>query len=82
MWTWLRKLFSRRQPLSSSVAEADTEDDPAMVRVRPTGGRPSDGRGDDKSSTGPGESETFVGRVEGQDLGYPGEMGAERRSEE
>jgi hypothetical protein len=31
------------------------------------------------STTGTGESETFVGRVSGQDVGYAGETGAEQR---
>jgi hypothetical protein len=32
------------------------------------------------STTGTGESETFVGRVAGEDVGYAGETGAERRA--
>lgn len=79
MRTWLRKLLGRREPVSSSAPEADAADDPAVSRARATGGRPGDERGDNPS-TGPGHSGTFVGRVEGQDLGYAEETGAERRS--
>lgn len=82
MWAWLQKFLGRRKPHSSRFPEPDTEDDPAMVRVRPTGGRKPNGCGDDQSSTGPAEAETFVGRTTGQDLGYTDETGAERRSEE
>ncbi|NIJ13661.1 hypothetical protein FHU38_004005 [Saccharomonospora amisosensis] len=79
MWTWLKKLLARRQPRSSSATEADAADDPMVVRSRPTGGRQDDDRGDNQSSTGPGHTDTFVGRVAGEDLGYTGETGAERR---
>jgi len=33
------------------------------------------------TTTGTGPSEEFVGRVSGQDVGYAGETGAERRAE-
>ncbi|EID53340.1 hypothetical protein [Saccharomonospora xinjiangensis] len=81
MLTWFKNLLGRRQPASSSASEADTADDPATSRARPTGGRSGD-RGDDRSTTGPGHSGTFVGRIEGDDLGYAGETGAERRSDD
>ncbi len=82
MRTWLKNLLGRREPASSSAPEADTADDPAVSRARPTGGRPGDEQGDNPSSTGPGHNDTFVGRVEGDDLGYAGETGAERRSDD
>ncbi|WP_019811381.1 hypothetical protein [Saccharomonospora halophila] len=78
MWKWLRVLRGRTEPASSSAPEADAADDPAVSRARPTGGRP-DERGDNQSSTGPGRNDTFVGRAAGDDLGYAGETGAERR---
>jgi hypothetical protein len=58
--------------------EADVERDDAQALSRATGGGPSDAP-DAASTTGIGESETFVGRVAGQDVGYAGETGAERR---
>ncbi|EIE97910.1 hypothetical protein [Saccharomonospora glauca] len=81
MRAWLRNLLGRREPASSSAPEADVADDPATARTRATGGRPGDERGANASSTGPGHNDTFVGRIEGDDLGYAGETGAERRSE-
>lgn len=74
--------MGRREPVSSSAPEADAADDPAVSRTRATGGRHGDERSDNPSSTGPGHSGTFVGRVEGQDLGYAEETGAERRSQD
>lgn len=82
MWSWLKQLLARREPRSSSAPEADAADDPAMARTRATGGRKGDDRGDNQSSTGPGHTDTFVGRAAGEDLGYTGETGAERRSEQ
>ncbi len=38
------------------------------------------GESDADSTTGTGDSETFVGRVAGEDAGYAGETGAERRA--
>ena len=45
--------------------------------------RPINSEGDpdeDENTTGPGGNGTFVGRVQGQDEGYAGETGAERRA--
>ncbi|WP_199430413.1 hypothetical protein [Qaidamihabitans albus] len=80
MWKWLRNLLERREPASSSAPEADAATDPAVARARPTGGRP-DERADNPSTTGPGPSDTFVGRAEGEDIGYTGETGAGARAE-
>jgi len=60
-------------------AEEDVEPDDAQALSRATGGSESDAP-DAGSTTGTGESETFVGRVAGQDVGYAGETGAERRA--
>jgi hypothetical protein len=61
--------------------EDDVDRDDAQALSRATGG--GDGGGDDApGTTGTGEAETFVGRVAGQDVGYAGETGAERRAEE
>jgi hypothetical protein len=59
--------------------EDDVESDDAVARTRATGGGPSD-EPDAGATTGTGESGTFVGRVAGQDVGYAGETGAERRA--
>ncbi|WP_019815184.1 hypothetical protein [Saccharomonospora saliphila] len=82
MWKWLQNLRGRVEPASSSAPEADAADDPAVSRARPTGGRAGDERGDNQSSTGPGENDTVVGRISGDDLGYTGETGAERRGQD
>lgn len=44
------------------------------------GGRDGDGGGDATSTTGVDRTEEFVGRVAGDDAGYAGETGAERRA--
>ncbi|MCW2740133.1 MAG: hypothetical protein JWR45_555 [Blastococcus sp.] len=61
--------------------EADVERDDAHALSRATGGGPSE-EPDAAATTGTGESEEFVGRVAGQDVGYAGETGAERRAAE
>ena len=58
--------------------EEDVDRDDAQALSRATGGGDSDAL-DARSTTGTGESEEFVGRVAGQDVGYAGETGAERR---
>jgi hypothetical protein len=58
----------------------DVEPDPNVARTRETGGGPAAG-GDRATTTGTGRSEEFVGRVAGQDAGFAGETGAERRAE-
>jgi hypothetical protein len=59
--------------------EDDVDRDDAQALSRATGGGDSD-EPDASSTTGTGESDTFVGRVAGQDVGYAGETGAERRA--
>ena len=59
--------------------EEDVDRDDAEALTRATGGGPDDGP-DAQTTTGTGESDTFVGRVAGQDVGYAGETGAERRA--
>ena len=58
--------------------EDDVDRDDAEALSRATGGGGSDDP-DAASTTGVGDSDTFVGRVAGQDVGYAGETGAERR---
>ena len=59
--------------------EDDVGRDDAQALTRATGGGPG-GQPDSGSTTGTGDSGTFVGRVSGQDVGYAGETGAERRA--
>ena len=59
-------------------SEDGVEPDDAQALSRATGGGPSD-EPDAGGTTGTGKSDTFVGRVAGQDVGYAGETGAERR---
>ncbi|MCW2683768.1 MAG: hypothetical protein JWP33_1681 [Blastococcus sp.] len=61
--------------------EEDVERDDAQALSRAIGGGPSE-EPDAAATTGTGESEEFVGRVAGQDVGYAGETGAERRAAE
>jgi hypothetical protein len=71
----LRSLFNR-----PPTAEDDVEPDTHVARTRETGGAPGDD-GDRATTTGTGPSGEFVGRAGGQDVGYAGETGAERRAE-
>jgi hypothetical protein len=57
----------------------DVEREDAQALSRATGGG-TDEEPDADSTTGTGDSETFVGRVAGQDVGYVEETGAERRA--
>ena len=61
--------------------EDDVGRDDAQALSRATGGGVSE-EPDATSTTGTGESDEFVGRVAGQDVGYAGETGAERRQAE
>jgi hypothetical protein len=61
--------------------EEDVDRDDAVALSRATGGGES-AAPDAATTTGTGESEEFVGRVAGQDVGYAGETGAERRARE
>jgi len=60
-------------------AEEDVDPDDAQALSRATGGGDSNDP-DAASTTGTGQSGEFVGRVSGQDVGYAGETGAERRA--
>jgi hypothetical protein len=62
-------------------SEEDVDPDDAQALSRATGGGESDAP-DATGTTGTGLSETFVGRVSGQDVGYAEETGAERRAAE
>ncbi len=64
-----------------SGPEDDVADDETQARSRATGGAPDETAADSQGTTGTGENEEFVGRAAGQDDGYEGETGAERRAE-
>jgi len=64
-----------------SGPEDDVADDDTQARTRATGGAPEETAADSQGTTGTGESDEFVGRAAGQDDGYEGETGAERRAE-
>ena len=68
------KLFKK------SKTEADVDADPVPASSRDTGGVADPDAPDQHSTTGTTDSEEFVGRVQGQDVGYAGETGAERRA--
>jgi hypothetical protein len=70
-----------REDPDAVPGEPDVDRDDAEALTRATGGGPSD-EPDAGATTGTGESGTFVGRVAGQDVGYAGETGAERRAAE
>ena len=61
--------------------EDDVDRDDGQALTRATGGGDSDAP-DAATTTGTGDSGSFVGRVAGQDVGYAGETGAERRAAE
>lgn len=60
--------------------EPDVEPDYRQARIRETGGQPGRHSGDSAATTGPAPNDTFVGRVAGDDLGYVGDTGAEKRT--
>ena len=66
---------SRHDPSEDDVARDDAE---ALDRA--TGGVPDPDAPDQGSTTGTTPNDEFVGRVAGQDVGYAGETGAERRA--
>jgi hypothetical protein len=61
--------------------EDDVADDDKQALTRATGGEPDPAAPDQGSTTGTTPSEEFVGRAGGQDVGYAGETGGERRAE-
>jgi hypothetical protein len=60
--------------------EDDVDTDRGLANSRAAGGGPRQD-GDSGSTTGTGQSEEFVGRAQGQDVGYEEETGAEVRAE-
>jgi hypothetical protein len=73
----LRNLFGKSE---SAPGEQDVERDGNVARTRSTGGETGRDEGDSASTTGPGETGTYVGRVAGDDDGGASEQsGAEAR---
>ena len=60
--------------------EEDVARDDAEALSRATGGVEDPDAPDQASSTGTTPNDTFVGQATGQDVGYAGETGAERRA--
>jgi hypothetical protein len=60
--------------------ESDAPQDTGVAFSRDEGGVPQPDAADPNSTTGTTPNEEFVGRVQGQDAGYAGETGAERRA--
>ena len=60
--------------------EEDVRSDEGQALSRSTGGVDDPSHPDQHSTTGTTPNEEFVGRVAGQDVGYAGEQGAERRA--
>ena len=62
--------------------EDDVDQDDGQALSRATGGVEDADQPDQASTTGTTPSGEFVGRVAGDDVGYAGETGAERRAAE
>ncbi|MFP5218140.1 MAG: hypothetical protein ACLGIG_00170 [Actinomycetes bacterium] len=61
--------------------EEDVDRDDHEALSRATGGVPDPDEPDQHSTTGTTPNDTMVGRVSGQDVGYAGETGAEKRAQ-
>jgi hypothetical protein len=78
----IQQAFStQRRADAGEASESDVPVDAALASSRAIGGEHADLTGDRGSVTGTGDTGVFVGRVAGDDLGYAGETGAERRAE-
>jgi hypothetical protein len=67
--------------LPDDWSEEDVARDDKQALSRERGGVADPAEPDQGSSTGTTPNEEMVGRVSGQDVGYAGETGAERRAE-
>ena len=77
MFDALREKLTHRKPRPESDAPGDT----GVAWSRDEGGVPNPDAPDQQSTTGTTPNEEFVGRAQGQDVGYAGETGAERRAD-
>ncbi len=66
--------------VDDEAGDADTESDPQVAGSRDTGGVADESAQDQASTTGTTPTPEFVGRIAGDDVGYAGETGAERRA--
>ena len=82
---WRARLTGERGPVGpspvSDPSESDAGHDPRTAASRVAGGEHTEHQGDQGAVTGTGETDEFVGRAAGRDLGYAGETGAEARRE-
>lgn len=78
--SWLRTKI-HRQRKAARLGEPDAPGDLGTARTRATGGEPDPDAPDTHSTTGTTPGQTFVGRATGDDPGYTGRTGAERRAE-
>lgn len=67
--------------MTERTSEPDVAADPHTAGSRDIGGQLNPDAPDQSSTTGTTPSSEFVGRVSGDDVGYEGETGAERRAE-
>ena len=78
-WQRMKDQVSERS-FSSTPGEKDSPTDSAVAGTRATGGAADAGADDPNSTTGTTESDTFVGRASGDEVGDVGESGAEKRA--
>jgi hypothetical protein len=82
---WRARLTGERGPVgpspTSDPSESEAGHDPRTAASRVAGGRHTEHEGDQGSVTGTGDTDTFVGRAAGRDLGFAGETGAEAQRE-
>ncbi|HEV7203282.1 MAG TPA: hypothetical protein VGN18_01660 [Jatrophihabitans sp.] len=67
--------------MASEKSEPDVETDPNRADSRDTGGVENDADPNQGSTTSTTPDGEYVGRIAGDDVGYAGETGAERRAE-
>jgi hypothetical protein len=67
-------------PRDQRPQEEDVEPDDAQALSRATGGVEDPDAPDQASTTGTTPKGEYVGRIAGEDVGYAGEQGADRRA--
>jgi hypothetical protein len=67
-------------PRDQRPQEEDVEPDDAQALSRATGGVDDPDAPDQASTTGTTPKGEYVGRIAGEDVGYAGEQGADRRA--
>jgi hypothetical protein len=66
--------------MSAEKGEDDVTADPQVAGSRATGGTDDQNESDQASTTGTSDTSEYVGRIAGDDVGYAGETGAEKRA--